>query len=310
MKLTDRDVPGPKRDYVGYGRRLPRVRWPGGARLAVSLVINYEEGSEYSYAAGDGMNEAGMGELAWASEPGVRDLALESIYEYGSRAGIWRLQRMFDELGIPLTFYACAVALERNQEVADWIREAGHEPCAHGWRWEQVWRLTPEEEKAHIVAAIESIERTVGQRPLGWACRYNPSVNTRELLHEVGGFVYDSDAYNDDLPFYTEVGGDRWLVVPYSIAYNDARFVIPVGHSSPADFLDQLRRGFDYLWEEGATHPKMMTVGLHPRMIGQAGRASALRDFLRYAQDKGDVWFARRIDIANWWNEHAQEFES
>ena len=308
--LTDGDVAGPRRDYVGYGRDLPRVAWPGQARVALNLVINYEEGSEYSYPAGDGFSEGGMGELAWSMEAGVRDLAIESIYEYGSRAGIWRLQRLFDELAIPVTIYACAVALERNPEVAAWIGEAGHEPCGHGWRWEQVWRLTREEEKEHIVAAIRSIERTVGRRPLGWACRYNPSVHTRELLHEVGGFVYDSDAYNDDLPYFTKVRGERWLIVPYSIAYNDARFVIPVGHSSPSDFLDQLTRAFDYLWDEGASHPKMMTIGLHARHIGQAGRASALRDFLCYAQDKGGAWFARRIDIANWWIDHWHEFEA
>lgn len=308
--LTDRDVPGPRRDYVGYGRNPPRVVWPDKARVAVSLVINYEEGSEYAYPAGDGFSEGGMGELAWTMEPGIRDLAIESVYEYGSRAGIWRLQRLFDDLGVPATIYACAVALERNLEVAAWIREAGHEPCAHGWRWEQVWRLSRNDEKANIAAAVRSIERTVGQRPLGWACRYNPSVHTRELLQEVGGFVYDSDAYNDDLPYYTEVNGQRWLVIPYSIAYNDARFVIPVGHSGPASFLEQARRALDYLWQEGETHPKMMTIGLHARHIGQAGRASALRDFIKYAQDKGGVWFARRIDIANWWNEHSHEFVS
>lgn len=308
LVLTDRDVPGPRRDYVGYGRDVPRVAWPEGARVALSLVVNYEEGSEYAYPAGDGFSEGGMGELAWSMQPGVRDLAVESVYEYGSRAGIWRLQRLFDALRVPITVYACAVALERNPEVGAWIREAGHETCGHGWRWEQAWRLSREEEKARIVAAVRSIERTVGARPVGWASRYNPSVHTRALLQEIGGFVYDSDAYNDDLPYYTMVNGARWLVVPYSLAYNDARFVIPVGHPDPESFLAQARRALDYLWEEGATHPRMMTVGLHPRHIGQAARASALRDFIAYAQDKGSVWFARRVDIANWWNAHAHEF--
>ena len=158
-------------------------------------------------------------------------------------------------------------------------------------------------------AAIKSIEETCGQRPQGWYCRYGPSVHTRDLVVEEGGFVYDSDAYNDDLPYYVEVRGKQHLVLPYTLTYNDARFAVAPGHSDPDSFLDQLKRGLDYLWEEGETHPRMMSIGLHPRLIGQAGRTSALRDFIEYAGNKGGVWFARRIDIANWWNEHHQEFE-
>lgn len=308
MKLVDQDVPGPRRKYVGYGRNAPRVVWPEGARVAVSIVLNYEEGSEYSKAAGDGRNE-GLAEIPYAMDPAYRDLAVESVYEYGSRAGVWRLQRLFDALDIKVTFFAAAVALERNPEVAAWLREAGHEPCSHGWRWEEVWTLSREEEKAHLEAAIKSIEETCGARPLGWYCRYGPSVHTRELLVEEGGFVYDSDAYNDDLPYYVEVKGIQHLVIPYSFTYNDARFVLPQGHSGPEAFFDQLRRGLDYLWDEGETHPRMMSIGLHPRLIGQAARTSALKQFIEYAQDKGGVWFARRIDIANWWNEHHHEFE-
>jgi peptidoglycan/xylan/chitin deacetylase (PgdA/CDA1 family) len=205
MKTSmDRDVPGPKRDYVGYGRHVPKVQWPNGARVALSLVLNYEEGSEHSYPAGENRNE-GLGEILHTMYPPYRDLCVESVFEYGSRAGIWRIQRLFDEFDIKCTFFGCAVAFERNPQVSKWLQEAGHEPCCHGWRWEEVYTLSREEEKAHMQAAIESMEQTCGERPRGWYCRYAPSVNTRELLVEEGGFVYDSDAYNDDLPYYVEV---------------------------------------------------------------------------------------------------------
>lgn len=302
------DIPGPKRDYVGYGRRVPRVRWPNGARVAVSLVINYEEGSEYTHGNGDARND-GLTEMVYTMDPKYRDLCAESVFEYGSRAGIWRLERLLSSRKIAVTIYACAVALERNLEVAAWIREAGHEPCSHGWRWEEVWRLSREEEAEHIRMAIDSIKATTGERPLGWYCRYGPSVRTRELLVEEGGFVYDSDAYNDDLPYYAAIGTKTQLVVPYSMTYNDAKFSLPPSYGSPADFLDNLKRGYDTLWEEGETHPRMMSVGLHPRLIGQASRIHALRDFIDYVGEKGGGWFARRIDIARWWHDHHAEFE-
>lgn len=305
--MSRNDSAGPPRDFVGYGRHAPRVRWPNGARVAVSVVMNYEEGSERSIPDGDGRAD-GLSELPIVLEPGIRDLCVESVYEYGSRAGIWRVQRMVDALGIPLTFFGCAVAFERNPEVGAWIQEAGHEPCCHGYRWEEVYGLTREEEREHIAMAIESIEQTCGERPRGWYCRYGPSVNTRELLVEEGGFVYDSDSYADDLPYSTEVGGRPHLVIPYSLTYNDVRFVLAQGHSDPSSFVDTCKRGLDYLREEGETHPKMMSIGLHSRLIGQAARASALREFLQYAQDTGEVWFATRLQIAQWWNEHHEEF--
>lgn len=303
------EVPGPGRDFVGYGRTPPRVRWPNDARVAVSLVVNYEEGSEYAYPNGDRRND-GLTEMIYAFDPQYRDLCAESIFEYGSRAGIWRLERLFTELKIPLTFYTCAVAMERNREVAAWLREAGHEPCSHGWRWEESWRLSREEEAEHIRWAIESIRQTCGQRPEGWYCRYGPSVNTRELLVEEGGFVYDSDAYNDDLPYYVDVKGKRQLVLPYSMTYNDAKFGVVPSYGSPADFLDNLKRGFDQLWIEGETCPRMMSIGLHPRLVGQASRIHALREFIEHVLAKGSVWVTRRIDIANWWNAHHNEFET
>ena len=300
-------VPGPKRDFVGYGRHVPRARWPGGARVAVSLVLNYEEGSEYAHPNGDGRND-GLTEVIYAMDPEHRDLCAESVFEYGARAGVWRVERLLTEYKIPITFFACAVALERNREVGAWLREAGHEPCCHGWRWEEVWRLSHEAEAEHIRRAIDSIKETCGERPLGWYCRYGPSVNTRELLVEEGGFVYDSDAYNDDLPYFADVRGKRHLVVPYSMTYNDGKFGLLPGYGSPADFLDNLKRGLDQLWAEGATHPRMMSVGLHPRLIGQASRVHALREFIDHALNKGGVWFCRRIDIARWWHDHHAEF--
>lgn len=303
------DVPGPRRDLIGYGRHRPRVRWPDGARVALSLVLNWEEGSEQSLPAGDGRNE-GLAEIPYALDPDVRDLNVESVYEYGSRAGIWRLQRMIDSFGVPITLFGSALAYESNPAVGAWVREAGHEPCSHGLRWDEPWTFTREQEAERIRQAIASIERTCGERPRGWYCRYGPSVNTRELLVEEGGFAYDSDAYNDDLPYYTEVNGSRHLVVPYTLVYNDVRYVLPPGYSDPDSFFTVCKRALDYYWDEGATHPQMMSVGLHARWSGQAGRASALRDFIEYALEKGDVWFARRIDVAEWWREHHESFEA
>lgn len=309
LKMPEFAVPGPQRDFVGYGRHVPKVRWPGGARVAVNLVINYEEGSEVQMGA-DGRNESILGEMALGLEATYRDLALESVYEYGSRAGIWRLQRLLDARSVPVTVFAGAVALERNAQVAAWLRDSEHEICSHGWRWEEVWKLTREEERAHIAAAVASFQATCGRRPLGWYCRYGPSVHTRELLVEEGGFEYDADAYNDDLPYFVPVGGTSHLVVPYSLTYNDARFVTGTGYGSPADFLDNLRRGFDQLWDEGATAPRMMSIGLHPRLVGQASRAHALAEFLDHARAKGEVWFTTRLEIARWWRAHHREFEA
>jgi peptidoglycan/xylan/chitin deacetylase (PgdA/CDA1 family) len=311
MQLVDQQVPGPRRDFVGYGRRQPRVVWPKAAKVAVNLVVNYEEGSEYSIPAGDGRNE-GWAELPPAIGNDTRDLMTESVYEYGGRAGIWRVMRLFDEYQVKVTFFAAAVALERNPEVASWLKEAGHEPCSHGWRWIEHWKLTRDQEREHIRAAVDSIQRTCGERPLGWYCRYGPSVNTRELLIEEGGFIYDADSYNDDLPYFTEVNEKRHLIVPYNaLAYNDVRFVLSQGYGGPSDFADICISALDELRREGAEgYPKMMSIGLHPRWIGQPGRIAGLRKFIEYALEKGDVWMTRRIDIARWWLDHHKEFES
>jgi peptidoglycan/xylan/chitin deacetylase (PgdA/CDA1 family) len=305
MQFNDCDVPGPKRDFIGYGPDPPKVRWPDDAAIAVNLVVNYEEGSEYSKPAGDDRNEM-LGEIAYPIGNEYRDLCVESTYEYGSRAGIWRLMRLFDEHNVKVTFFGCAVAFERNPAVGEWLQRAGHDLLSHGWRWIEHWRLSRDEEAEHIARAVESFSRTCGQRPLGWYCRYGPSVNTRELVVAEGGFLYDSDAYNDDLPYFVDGARGPHLVVPYSLTYNDIQ-----GTRTPSDFLDYCRRGLDELRREGiAGRPKMMSIGLHPRLVGQAGRASALREFITYAQGLGDVWFARRIDIARWWMAHHAQFDA
>jgi peptidoglycan/xylan/chitin deacetylase (PgdA/CDA1 family) len=280
------------------------VRWPGDANVAINFVVNYEEGSEYSYPSGDGTNEKFGGESNYPFPADHRDLAQESMYEYGSRVGIWRLLRLFHEYGVNATIFGCALAFELNPDVARVAREAGHDLLSHGWRWEEHWRLTREEEREHIRLAVDSFEKTWGERPLGWYCRYGPSVNTRELVVEEGGFLYDSDTYNDDLPYLTSVNGKKHLVIPYSLTYNDFR-----SPPSPSDFRDYLMRGFDEFWREGdGGHPRMMSVGLHPRAAGHAARVSILREFIEHAQAKGHVWFARRIDIARWWLDHQTEF--
>jgi peptidoglycan/xylan/chitin deacetylase (PgdA/CDA1 family) len=309
MRLVDQDVPGPRRDFVGYGRRLPKVVWPDGAKVAVNLIVNYEEGSEYSIPAGDNRNE-GLAEIPYVMPGEYRDLNAESIYEFGSRAGIMRLLRLFDEYGLRVTFYAAAVAVERNPEVGDWIHESGHEPAGHGWRWTDPVGLERDEERRQIEAAVRSLEETCGERPVGWFSRYSASASTRELLVEEGGFIYDSDAFADDLPYFTEVSGKRHLLVPYTLVYNDGRYVLPQGFGSPSDFVETCKRGLDELLREGrAGYPKMMSVGLHARWSGQAARTSGLRQFIEYALEQDDVWFARRDEIARWWIDHHEEFE-
>jgi len=289
-----------ERDFVGYGRDVPKVTWPGEARIALNFAVNYEEGAERSVPDGDPQPDGG--ELPYPID-GYRDLANESNFEYGSRVGVWRLLDIFAAHGVTTTFLACARALERNPALARELTARGHEPCGHGYRWDEHFRLSPDEERESIRKAVASIERTTGQRPLGWYCRYAASERTRALLAEEGGFVYDSDAYNDDLPYFVPINGRRWLVVPYAMDTNDGRYWFSPGFVSPNDFFDYLKLAFDRLYEEGRTRPKMMSVGLHCRISGRAARATAIDRFLTYASGHAGVWFARRIDIARCWLE-------
>ena len=291
-----------ERDLVGYGMDLPDVRWPGDARIAVSVVVNYEEGSEYSLLDGDSHRETN-GEIAAPLPLDARDLMNESMFEYGSRAGVWRMFRLLDKYDIKATFYCCALAVERNPIVGKEIVRRGHEVCGHGYRWEEYYGFQKEEEREAIVKTIDSLTKTTGERPLGWFTRYGVSVNTRDLLAEIGGFVYDSNSVNDDIPYYTKVHEKPWLVVPYSLEVNDARFWRG-GLVSIGDFYDYMKDSFDCLYEEGRDTPKMMSLGLHCRIAGRPPRSMAVERFFEYAKSHPGVWFARRIDIARWWMEH------
>ncbi len=293
---TDNPVEGPPRELVGYGEHPPKVRWEKDAKVAVQIVVNYEEGSEKTFAMGDGTNDI-LYELPFAIE-GQRDLAVESMYEYGSRAGIWRMFRVFDAAGIPVTFFGAAVALERNPEVATKLAARGDETAGHGYRWSNHFEMSRDDEREAIRLAIASIERTTGSRPLGWYCR-EMSVNTRELVVEEGGFVYDSDSYNDDLPYWTRILGQPHLVVPYGLVVNDARYVVGTGFGSPLHFFETAKAHLDRLRNDGDDVSRMMSIGLHPRVSGNPARCDGLARFIDYAQSLGDVWFARRIEIAN-----------
>ena len=289
------------RDFVGYGANPPDPKWPGGARLALNFVMNYEEGSEYSIPEGDGFSEPFLTESPTPIEPRhARDLAAEGMFEYGSRVGFWRVMRLFQERAIPATVFGCAMALERNPEAAQAIRESGFDVCSHGWRWVEHWRLSEQEEREHVRRAVESQARTVGERPFGWYCRHGPSVNTRRLVVEEGGFLYDSDSYNDELPYWSTVSGKPHLVVPYSLVVNDSKYARGAFVTAD-DFFTFAKDQFDMLYEEGARQPKMMSVGLHFRLIGHPARAVGLRRFLDYVQGFGDVWMCRRLDIARHW---------
>jgi peptidoglycan/xylan/chitin deacetylase (PgdA/CDA1 family) len=289
------DVPGLARELVGYGEHPPRVRWQNDAKVAVQVVVNYEEGSEKTYAMGDNTND-GMYELPFAVD-GQRDLAVESMYEYGSRAGIWRLFRVFDTAGIPITCFGCAVALERNPAVAAKLVRRGDEVVSHGFRWSNHFEMNRDEEREAIKLAVASIEKSMGSRPLGWYCR-EMSVNTRELVVEEGGFFYDSDCYSDDLPYWTNVLGRSHLVVPYSLVVNDVRYILGTGYGSPEHFFETAKATLDRLRNDGDDAGRMMSIGLHPRITGNPARSDALARFIEYAQGFKDVAFMRRIDIA------------
>jgi len=293
---------GYPRDLIGYGENPPDPKWPGDARIAVQIVMNYEEGSEYSIPDGDEASETYLTEVPGATlGKHKRDLIVESVYEYGSRAGFWRLMRIFKERKLPITVFGAALALERNPEAARAIREAGYEVCSHGWRWVGFQDMSEEQERAEMKRAVESIERTIGERPYGWYCRYAPSENTRRLVVEEGGFLYDSNAYDDDLPYWVKVSGKDHLVIPYTLDVNDMKFSVPPGFTAPSGYFEYMKNTFDVLYREGKKQPKMMSVGLHTRLAGRPGRAAALEKFLDYVLEHKRVWICKRIDIARHW---------
>ncbi len=292
------------RDLIGYGQIAPNPNWPNNARVAVSFVLNYEEGGERSILHGDTESEAFLSEIPGAQPfPNERHISMESIYEYGSRAGVWRVLRLFEKYEIPLTIFAVAMALERHPDVAKAMVEAKHEICSHGYRWIDYQKMDYAEERDYLYKAIDIITKITGERPLGWYTG-RTSPNTRKIVAEEGGFMYDSDAYDDDLPYWHTDGDKPQLVIPYTLDANDMRFSTVQGFNSGEQFFQYLKDTFDTLYEEGETAPKMMSVGLHCRLIGRPGRIAALKRFLEYVKQHDQVWLCRRIDIARHWHEN------
>lgn len=290
------------RDLVGYGAHPPQADWPGGARIAVQFVLNYEEGGENCILHGDAASESFLSEIVAAQPlPGVRHISMESLYDYGARVGVWRLLRLFDRKKIPLTIFAVAMAAERNPQVIRAMVEAGHEIASHGYRWINYQYVGEDIEREHMRMALAILEQVSGTRPLGWYTG-RTSPNTRRLVVENGTFLYDADAYDDDLPYWDASHGRPQLVVPYTLDVNDMRFAAPQGFNSGEQFFAYLKDSFDALYAEGAETPRMLSVGLHCRLVGKPGRIMALERFLDYAKGHEGVWFCRRIDIARHWH--------
>jgi putative urate catabolism protein len=309
MNLPSSDYP---RDLLGYGRTPPHPRWPGGARLAVQFVLNYEEGGENCVLHGDPASEQFLSEIIGASAYPDRHLSMESIYEYGSRVGVWRILREFESRGLPLTVFGVGMALMRHPDLTHAFVELGHEIASHGWRWIHYQNVSESIEREHMRMASEVITQLTGQPPSGWYTGRD-SPNTRRLLLEHGGYLYDSDYYGDELPFFTNVTlGDgsqrRHLVVPYTLDANDMRFATPQGFNTAEHFFTYLRDTFDVLYAEGdpdgLDQPRMMSVGMHCRLLGRPGRIRALQMFLDHVQRHDRVWVCRRIDIARHWLSH------
>lgn len=292
------------RNLVGYGQNPPHPQWKDQARIAVQFVINYEEGGENCVLHGDPASEAFLSEIVGAAPfQGMRHMNMESCYEYGSRAGFWRLYRMFTSRGIPVTVYGVAMALERNPEAVAAMKAADWEMASHGYRWIEYKDFSEAAEREHLKLAIDIHTRVTGSRPLGWYTGRS-SEHTDKLVIEEGGFLYSSDSYADDLPYWINTDKKPHLIIPYTLDNNDMRFATPQGFNSGDQFFAYLRDAFDVLYAEGETAPKMMSIGLHCRLVGRPGRAAALMRFLDYVQQHDRVWLCRRIDIARHWHEH------
>ncbi|ULX52438.1 allantoinase [Cupriavidus taiwanensis] len=297
------------RDLIGYGARPPHAGWPGGARVALQFVLNYEEGGENCVLHGDAASEQFLSEIVGAAAYPDRHMSMEGIYEYGSRAGVWRILREFEKRGLPLTIFGVSMALQRHPELTRAFVELGHEIACHGWRWIHYQNIDEATEREHMRIGMQIIKELTGALPLGWYTGRD-SPNTRRLVVEHGGFLYDSDYYGDDLPFWTEVevtGGQKkpHLVVPYTLDSNDMRFATPQGFNTGEQFFQYLKDAFDVLYEEGdpsgQDSPKMLSIGMHCRLLGRPGRFRALQRFLDYVQEHDQVWICRRVDIARHW---------
>ena len=294
------------RNMTGYGKETIHPHWPNKARVAIQFVLNYEEGGENSILHGDKASEAFLSEIVGAKAyEGVRHMSMESIYEYGSRAGVWRILRLFKEFDIPITIFAVALAIARNKELADYLVEHNYDICAHGLRWIDYQFIDEKTEREHIKDCITLLTKCLGSRPLGWYTGRN-SPNTRRLVMEEGGFLYDSDTYDDDLPYWNEdsKSNNRHLIIPYTLDVNDMRFASPQGFNSGDQFFNYLKDTFDALYLEGEKQPKMMSVGMHARILGRPGRIMAMRRFLEYVKTFDDVWLCTRREIADHWYEN------
>ena len=288
------------RDMIGYGSKVPKVVWPNNARLALQIVLNYEEGAENNILHGDKHSETFLSEIIGAQAFKDRHINMESMYEYGSRRGFWRLHKLFQEKKIPITIFGVAMALERNPEVCKAIKNGNYEVACHGWRWIDYQNVKKSNEKKDMKLAIKTIKKIFGNRPLGWYTgRCSP--NTRDLVFDDGGFLYDSDSYGDDLPYWEYKKNKKQLIIPYTLDNNDMRFATNQGFNTGDQFYTYLKDSFDALYEEGKTNPKMMSVGLHCRLIGRPGRIQSLKKFLDYVLKFNDVWICKRIDIAKHW---------
>jgi allantoinase len=293
------------RDLVGYGRHVPHAQWPGKAKIAVQFVLNYEEGGENSVLHGDKASEQFLSEIIGAAAYEARHLSMESIYEYGSRAGVWRILREFEKRQMPLTIFGVSMALERHPELTQAFVELGHEIACHGWRWIHYQSMDEATEREHMRIGMEIIKKLTGVSPQGWYTGRD-SPNTRRLVADHGGFLYDSDYYGDDLPFYTKVTKTDGtsvphLIVPYTLDSNDMRFASPQGFNTGDHFFQYLKDAFDVLYAEGEEAPKMLSVGMHCRLLGRPGRMRGLQKFLDYIESHDRVWVCRRIDVAKHW---------
>ena len=288
------------RDLIGYGEKGKKISWPNNAKLALQIVLNYEEGGENSVLNGDKYSETFLSEIIGAKAIKGRHISMESIYEYGSRSGFWRLDKLFKEKKIPVTIFGVGLALKQNPEVCNAIKNGDYEIAAHGYRWIDYQDVKKSVEKKHMQQAIKTIKDIFGSRPLGWYTgRCSP--NTRDLVFDDGGFLYDSDSYSDDLPYWEYRGKKKQLIIPYTLDNNDMRFATNQGFNTGDHFYNYLKDSFDALYEEGKTSPKMMSVGLHCRLIGRPGRIQSLKKFLDYVLKFDDIWICKRIDIAKHW---------
>ena len=296
------------RDFIGYGRESFDPKWPKKSRLAINFIINVEEGSEYSPLMGDPKSESGLSEVPGGRHKiNQRDLAIESIYEYGSRVGFWRLTTLLEKYKMPHTFFVCALTLLQNKEISSFIKKSTNDICCHGYRWEEHYRMNKNKERVQIKKAYDLILKLTNKQSKGWYCRYAPSDNTRNLLIENGNFLYDSDSYNDDLPYWIKKNKKKHLVIPYALDSNDVHFKLASGFSGSTQFYEYICDSINYLYKEGLHKPKLLNIGLHPRLIGRPGRIVAIEKIIKHIRALNKIWVCKREEIASHWYKNFYE---